>query len=75
MSPLTLELSLEKVIESLTRQIAEVIRDREKMRAALESVADYFDDRADAAHDGERFVPNAEMRLLDEIRDALGEEP
>lgn len=46
------------------------------MRAALEQCAEYFDNRADIAneHDEDGSPrPNEEMRLLTEVRDALGE--
>jgi hypothetical protein len=37
----------------------------------LHEAEEYFDDRADADHDGERHLPNKEMRLLSLIRDAI----
>ena len=42
--------------------------ERDRMRAALEEVEEYLDDRADA-DDGR---PNDAMRLLVEVRAALG---
>lgn len=62
-------------LDRLSAQLREAIRQRNAMQAALEECVDYFDDRADCDHDGERFIPNAEMTLLAECRKALGEEP
>jgi hypothetical protein len=41
------------------------------MYAALEEAEEYFNARADADHNGERYVGNAEMNLLTTIRAAL----
>ena len=35
----------------------------------LDDVDEYFDNRADADHDGEGYVGNEEMRLLSRLRD------
>jgi hypothetical protein len=37
----------------------------------LVSLLEYMEDRADADHDGERFVPNEEMSLSIDIGQAL----
>ncbi len=37
----------------------------------LTELLEYMKDREDADHDGERFVPNAEMKLAIDIRQAL----
>lgn len=46
---------------------------------ALVSVEPYIEDRADCDHNGTGWVPNGEMRLLVDIREALaharGEQP
>lgn len=44
-----------------------------KLRTVLEEALEYFEDRQDADHNGERFVPNKEMRMAQTIREALGE--
>jgi hypothetical protein len=47
--------------------------DIRELAAALQECADYFDNRADADHDGEGFVPNEEMKLLSVCNRALGQ--
>ncbi len=51
-------------------------RENARLRAALEECEEYFDDRADVL-DGDYGVPapNAEMRLLSEVRAALRRGP
>jgi hypothetical protein len=45
------------------------------MAHVLQQCAEYFDNRADADMQGDppRYVPNEEMRLLQAVREALGE--
>jgi hypothetical protein len=38
---------------------------------ALKECEEYFDQRADADHNGERYVGNAEMKMLTTVRDAI----
>ena len=49
---------------------------REKLIQAilghLAEVEDYFDNRADADCDQDGFIPNTEMKMLQEVRDAIG---
>lgn len=40
-----------------------------EMIAVLEECEEYFDNRQDADHNGENFVPNTEMKLLAMIID------
>lgn len=37
----------------------------------LTELLEYFEDRQDADHDGESFVPNREMKFATEIQQAL----
>lgn len=55
---------------------ARLERENAKLRAALEQCEDYFDTRSDVV-DGDYGVPepNTEMRLLSEVREALGRRP
>jgi hypothetical protein len=41
-----------------------------ELSEVLEECRGYFDNRSDAEHDGDGFVPNAEMRLLSRIDEA-----
>jgi hypothetical protein len=52
-----------------------LMRELNVMRETLEACADYFDARADADMQGDppRYVPNEEMRMLQQVREALGE--
>ena len=43
----------------------------EELRTVLVECEEYFDQRADADHNGVSFIANDEMRLLTEIRDIL----
>lgn len=45
------------------------------LRASLESALEYFADREDADHNGSRFVGNLEMKMAQEIREALSSPP
>jgi len=45
----------------------------EELIELLEEIREYFDDRADADHDGERFIANKEMRLMDLVDKAVAE--
>jgi len=47
------------------------------MEHIIERLKEYFDDRMDADHDGERFVPNEEMRmynLVEELEELLNKQ-
>ena len=43
----------------------------ERLRTVLGECEEYFDQRADADHNGVSFIANDEMRLLTEIREVL----
>lgn len=53
------------------------LTDREKTIAeiinTLNDCQDYFDDKADADHDGEGFVANKEMKLLASVKAAIAD--
>lgn len=36
----------------------------DRQKDIIDEVYEYFYDRADADHDGERYLPNKEMRLM-----------
>jgi hypothetical protein len=50
---------------------ADHLKEMERLREALLECRDYFSDRADADHNGERFIPNSAMRMLQMIDAAL----
>lgn len=56
-------------VEALRAKVARLVE-------ALDDCEDYFDNRADADCEGDplQFVPNKEMRLLSQVREALGRE-
>ncbi len=43
----------------------------ERLQTVLRECEEYFDQRADADHNGVNFIANDEMRLLTEIREAM----
>lgn len=43
----------------------------EELLDLLTRLEEYMDNKIDADHDGEQFQPNAEMRFLTEIREAI----
>lgn len=49
-------------LQSLRKQLIEL--------KILSEVAEYFASREDADHNGERYVPNTEMRLLQDVQQA-----
>lgn len=51
----------------------EAADERDTLREALGQCAEYFDDRADAETQDDRWVGNKEMRLLGVVQTALGE--
>lgn len=59
-------------IETLERENAALYSKIRLMNAALEQCEEYFDNRADADCDQDGFIPNTEMKLLCEVREALG---
>jgi hypothetical protein len=38
---------------------------------ALQECEEYFDNHADADHNGERYIPNNAMKMLTTVREAL----
>ena len=51
--------------------IVRAVNAHQHLIEALQSAREYFDNLSDADHDGDGFVPNAEMRLVSEIDEAL----
>jgi hypothetical protein len=39
----------------------------DEQKDLLETIYDYFYDRADADHDGERYIGNEEMRFVNDL--------
>lgn len=46
-----------------------------QLESALETALEYFADREDADHNGQRFVGNKEMKIAQELREAMSKEP
>lgn len=44
---------------------------KEELIELLEEIREYFDDRSDADHDGERFVANQEMKMMDLVDNVI----
>lgn len=44
---------------------------KEELKDILIKCLEYFEDREDADHDGDGYVPNEEMILAEEIREQL----
>jgi hypothetical protein len=63
-------LTLYKTVE-LIREAAALLRQQGEESEVFQTIIDYFDNRADADHDGERFIPNEEMRLRDMLLNHL----
>lgn len=61
------------VIDQGIAELANLRRQIARMTAALQECAEYFEDRADADCDQDGYIPNEEMKLLGEVREALGE--
>ena len=59
------------VILGIITQLACAEDAKRRMAEALTECEEYFDSRADADHNGSRFVPNAEMRMLNTVRSAM----
>lgn len=55
-------------IEEASAKLREIIA---RQIEALEEAHDYFDNLSDADHDGERFIPNAEMSLARAMSNAI----
>lgn len=68
-----LRLHHDDAVAVLAATLAAMLRKEKAMRAALAQCEDYFDGRSDVV-DGSYGVPapNAEMQMLNEIRQALG---
>jgi hypothetical protein len=48
-------------------------RKAERLEIFLDELSEYLSDRADADHDGERYIGNKEMRLLCDLRELRGQ--
>ena len=51
-------------IEEMSDELSDAQKRIDALQAVLDDVLEYMDQRADADHDGDRFVPNEEMRLM-----------
>lgn len=49
----------------------ELVAENAKLRAMLDEVEEWLDDRADADCDQDGYIPNDEMRLLTTVRTVL----
>lgn len=58
-------------LESLEGKLADATRRTEQLENLLTDLLDYFDQRADADHDGDGFVANEEMRIMMRIEEEL----
>jgi len=65
----------ESALAKSEAQVTALEEQIEELRKALGECEEYFDGRADADHNGERFIPNSEMSLLVAIRAALSSSP
>ena len=59
------------LMEDQAAFIVRAVNAHQHLIEALQSAREYFDNLSDADHDGDGFVPNAEMRLVSEIDEAL----
>lgn len=60
----------QSIAASLNREESDALVIR-SLIAALHECEDYFDNRADADCDQDGFIPNKEMTLLSEVREAI----
>jgi hypothetical protein len=58
-------------IEHLQDELADAERRIEQLSNLLGDLREYFDQRADADHDGDGFVANEEMRIMMRIDEEL----
>ena len=55
---------LRNTLEDTAGELSDAHKRIDALQAVLDDVLEYMDQRADADHDGDRFVPNEEMRLM-----------
>jgi hypothetical protein len=65
--------SIHDEINAIEAEVCKVLQVMDALVAALQECEEYFDDRADADCDQDGFIPNKEMRLLTEVREALAQ--
>lgn len=58
-------------VEQIYEALAALFVKAGRYKNVLEEALEYFADREDADHNGERYVPNKEMRLASQIRETL----
>ena len=58
-------------VEELTDELTDAHKRIDALQAMLDEVRDWLDQRADADHDGDRFVANPEMRLMMAVEEVL----
>ena len=61
-------------LDTLIYQLDRAARTIESLRDTLQYVAELIDEYVDADHNGNSFVPNAAMRAVQLIDEALGHE-
>ena len=57
-------LEAEKAIDEFEKQVEQ---EHKEVKEVLAEIREYFDNRADADHDGEGYVPNEAMKILSTI--------
>ena len=62
---------MEYEIRKITGELADANRRCEQLENLLLDLREYFDQRADADHDGDGFVANEEMRIMMRIDEEL----
>lgn len=45
----------------------------ENLKELLQELHEYMDNKSDADHDGEKFLPNSEMKLAGRIEEVLNQ--
>ncbi len=58
-------------IDELSETAMKIKRQRDALWEVLADCLEYFDERADADHDGERFIANKELTLYGAIQREL----
>ena len=62
---------LAEELRTANGQLQQGIEREREYKELLEDCEEYFDNKADADHNGENFVPNKEMEILSRIRQFL----
>ena len=63
--------ALKNMLANEEKHSATIEAQNRDLLEALKECEEYFDQRADADHNGERYVGNAEMKMLTVVRDAI----